>query len=82
MTMKKNDGGPAFPRPLSTDEHVNQCNVSMDQQGMFLRDWFAGQALAGYVASGDGDIAHGVLAASCYKIADAMLDERNETTEG
>ena len=41
---KINDGGPAFPRPHSTDEHEFPCNEYDDQQGMMLRDWFAGQA--------------------------------------
>lgn len=37
-----NDGGPAFPKD----------NMDWGHQGMTLRDWFAGQALAGYIAMG------------------------------
>ena len=70
MSEKRNDGGPAFPGPA-------QHEVSMDlHEGMSLRDWFAGQALAGILAdpnvSARGDAVH-VLAAYLYQVADAML---------
>ena len=51
----KNDGGPAFPRPNSTDEHSQPCNVSYAEDGMSLRDWFAGKALQGILAVPDVD---------------------------
>lgn len=41
----KDDGGPAFPGP-ATQTHQS------DHDGMTLRDWFAGQALAGMLANG------------------------------
>ena len=54
--MAKLDGGPAFPTPNngewgfnSKDEKVFCPDVT---PGMSLRDWFAGQALAGLLASG------------------------------
>ena len=47
MAQPKHDGGPAFPKPYSTDEHKDQCNVGYEEQGMSLRAYFAGQALAG-----------------------------------
>ena len=73
MTQKDN-GGPAFPR-----------GTYGDQEGMTMRDWFAGQALAGYASSGDLN-PYGVKShkswsnvASCmYDIADAMLEARNK----
>jgi hypothetical protein len=53
----------------------------------FLRDWFAGQALAGESANSEGgiwDSAAGVInimerARLYYRIADAMLLARSET---
>ena len=63
------DGGPAFPR--QNDQHYQ------GEQGMSLRDWFAGMALGGYMVS---DLAvNGPLAAQmCYEIADAMIAERDK----
>lgn len=40
--MSPNDGGPAFPRPLSK---LSSDEISHDQEGMTLRDYFAAQAL-------------------------------------
>jgi hypothetical protein len=65
---QRDDGGPAFPRPsMATDD------------GMTLRDWFAGQAMAGIM--GNSGINHGIYppdeaARNCYAIADAMLGAR------
>jgi hypothetical protein len=57
------DGGPAFPRPMVAAA-----------PGMTLRDWFAGQALAGMLANPDSWTgAGGVMA---YRYADAMLRAR------
>ena len=65
---KQTDGGPAFPVKWQNGEQ---------QSGMTLRDWFAGQALVGYVAynpdSRDVD-----LACVSYATADAMLAEREK----
>ena len=73
MSQKLNDGGPAFPGPA-------QHEVSRGlHEGMSLRDWFAGQALAGMLAdpnvSARGDMVH-VLATDLYRVADAMLKAR------
>jgi len=57
--MTINDGGPAFPRH-AYDGH----------DGMTLRDWFAGQALAGLTADPDMPTFH-----KCAEIAYACADE-------
>jgi len=43
--MDDKDGGPAFPIPCGCD--LDKCTCS---NGMTLRDYFAGQALAGMTA--------------------------------
>lgn len=56
------DGGPAFP-------------TRGFEQGMFLRDWFAGQALAGMDFSNYHE--PGDMAMDAYAIADYMLKVKN-----
>lgn len=63
-----NDGGPAFPRSVSIDPHGNTV---WDQDGMSLRDWFAGEAMRRCPV-----YEHDEAAAWCYERADAMLKAR------
>ena len=51
MSTPINYGGPAFPRP---GIDTNWAEGHLAQQGMTLRDYFAGQALAGFNAQQDG----------------------------
>ncbi len=82
MSAKINDGGSAFPhgdmmvwkgKPNGTGGGV----LHAETPGMTLRDWFAGQALAGlvfhnnYGARSDDEIANGA-----YAYADAMIAAR------
>jgi hypothetical protein len=60
------DGGPAFPCGFHPEGN------SADQFGMTLRDWFAGQALAG----AELNMPPSLTAADCYALADAMLEAR------
>lgn len=73
----KNNGGPAFSRPETEHEYSNE--------GMSLRDYFAGQALAGILAGGFADtVPHDDVgggdqaAAFAYQYADAMILERSK----
>lgn len=49
-------------------------------KGMTLRDYFAGQALAGVLANGDGkdddQLLRVIIATDAYGYADAMLEAR------
>lgn len=66
-----NDGGPAFP---STIQYFPDDKNANEEQGMTLRDWFAGQALAGLLAhTGESERNRAVAA---YRYADAMLRAR------
>jgi|LakMenEpi03Aug12_release.lakeMendotaPanAssembly.Ray.scaffolds.fasta_scaffold08163_13 hypothetical protein len=73
MNALINDGGPAFP---SVGEGFG--NPSYSAPGMTLRDWFAGQALAGALADPTCDLSPIELAKIAYKEADAMLAARKE----
>jgi hypothetical protein len=73
-----NDGGPAFPRPAAfSNAERTACT---EQDGMTLRDWFAGQALAGMISAVDpkseGSQAIKPIAEAAYDFADAMLRAR------
>ena len=83
MSIPINDGGPAFPaQPMH--KFPDGAIISLNQGGMTLRDYFAAQALAGVLSSGDVDIktivsnklAAASFTQSCYIIADAMLAAR------
>jgi hypothetical protein len=70
MSDSINNGGPAFPVTLDHRGCVGAY-------GMFLRDYFAGQALAGLMAV-NGPISPNHDAKTCYEMADAMLEARNK----
>lgn len=69
--MTPADGGAAFPH----DEKESSGAHWHTHSGMSLRDWFAGQALAGLAAS-PMDMPAEAYGLTAYAIADAMLAER------
>ena len=78
--MSKPDGGLAFPSLREIDMHTGP---SREEVGMTLRDYFAGQALAGImannsllVAANQDDNVKTIVAEMAYETADAMLAER------
>jgi hypothetical protein len=78
--MSKNDGGPAFPHEGRDNGPGNIRGWPHD--GMSLRDWFAGQALAGIMSNCTGDGRTTWLPESAafhaYSVADAMLKAREQ----
>lgn len=74
---ERDNGGPAFPK-------TREAIIDSRSAGMTLRDWFAGQALAGLVqlravheaARESGEPAEKITAAAAYEYADAMLEAR------
>lgn len=66
MSNERNDGGPAFPADSFGSQH---------NPGMSLRDWFAGQALVGFITADDG-CGYDAAAEWSYAHADAMLAAR------
>ena len=71
-----NDGGPAFS--CASSMIVNGKQATVPAQGMSLRDYFAGQALAGIFASANFDFAKDWIGGKAYEAADSMLAARNE----
>jgi hypothetical protein len=75
MSAPINDGGPAFPRPESRG--TSGAITLHGQNGMTLRDYFAGQALAGMFADRERlstNAQH--FSHDAYLFADAMLAAR------
>lgn len=72
---KANDGGPAFP--LVKQKIGYHADVVKDSEGLSIRDYFAGQALAGLMTLRSSSSPEG-YAQSAYMAADAMLKEREK----
>ena len=72
MTNTKDDGGPAFPSDMLIGHAVK---ASKPFSGMSLRDWFAGQAIAGMMSKEPWFSAEN-CAKAAYHVADAMLEAR------
>jgi hypothetical protein len=68
----------AFPMTWVKQEAPN-LNVILEQRGMSLRDYFAGQALASInLGIGVTDDFYSRTAKHCYALADAMLKAREQ----
>lgn len=84
--MSEDNSGPAFPVIHTIDG--NWVKDPLPQfSGMTLRDWFAGQALSGWIANSpkiEGDrlnatLEHALkLSYAAYTYADAMLEARKK----
>jgi len=88
----KPDNPPAFPMSAAFSP---ECGTLPGQVGMTLRDYFAGQVLAGYTAVPDTRTTNttdpkkiaewrkrmdDLDAQYCYRIADAMLRAREQSS--
>lgn len=75
MTPFPQDGGSAFP-----GSYPGQHGQPVWSNGMSLRDWFAGMALQGLVSESNlhNDEAYTDVALDAYKLADAMLRQREQ----
>jgi hypothetical protein len=70
MSIPINDGGPAFPTV------ARDGNWQPHHDGLSLRDYFAGQALAGLMSDQTIKAMPDDFAESAYLAADAMLAAR------
>ena len=77
--MSKNAGGPAFPETMFDVQTRHGDAIRESRPGMTLRDWFAGQVLAGLMADEGMNHCRWAEYAKCsYDAADAMLAEREK----
>jgi hypothetical protein len=80
MNSKVKDGGSAFPHP-------HQHGFKPSEDGMSLRDWFAGTVLGGVIAATKSDTREPnetheqMFARRAYALADAMLSARQQKDE-
>ena len=76
----KYDGGNAFPLD-DPDHHAfrikNTDDLKRIQSGMSLRDYFAAKAIQGF-CSRTAPMTYELLAEQSYRMADAMLRERDK----
>lgn len=78
--MSKNDGGPAFPLPFASDPDTKHWTDGSDAgvpTGLTIRDWFAGKAMQVLFTANPNGL-YALHAKDAYKIADAMLAERDK----
>lgn len=81
MSKEPKGGGPAFPTQFDYGPSGHQTI-----EGMTMRDWFAGQAMASLIlvpataaiARQDGNLPTKTLALAAYEAADAMLAAREK----
>ncbi len=75
MTKTKNNGGCAFPFV----SHGAATNHQYCDDGMSLRDWFAGMAMMGIYANASSRIfKQEEIASDAYRAADLMLEVRKQ----
>lgn len=79
MSERINDCGPAFPKATVVCANGSVIDV-LSTGGMSLRDWFAGQALAGLCVEmrTDSEAYRAKIAVRAYELADAMLAARGK----
>jgi hypothetical protein len=74
--MKDKTGGPAFPCEINLPEQAT-TEKPVEYKGMTLLDYFAGKAMKEILVGG-GWSEYDNLASESYKIASAMLKEREK----
>ena len=75
---KPNDGGAAFPRPYSRTAGTTPHAVE-EQEGMSLRQYYAGLAMEGLLANGASmEFTAGEIAGISREYADELIAELEE----
>jgi hypothetical protein len=66
-----------FPHTFSKTQENGRI-ATVTQYGMDLRDWFAGQALAGILANSETKPNSNLITKVSYKLADEMMEARKQ----
>ena len=69
----KDTGGPAFPA-----WEQDTYGAKFFNEGMTMRDWFAGKAMQSLILAAQNAKDIDMLSAGAYHLADAMLKERSK----
>ncbi len=70
---KQKHGGPAFPNSKQVGD------VQIKEVGITLRDYFAAKAMQAVISNSNvKNVKNEDIASAAYKMAEAMLAERNE----
>ena len=78
MPQPKPDGGPAFPQPEQQAIRGGTQVWIHSHPGMSLRDYFAGQALVGFLANSSlREMTAAEIASRAGQQADAMIAARD-----
>jgi hypothetical protein len=80
MSREKNDGGPAYPRKGHRVQPAGKTYFETieAQDGMSLRDHFAGLAMQAMLGNCGSLCSHVKTAELAYSMADAMLKAREQ----
>ncbi len=76
---EKDTGGPAFPDP-GRAQSVKQREI-LGNQGMSLRDWFAGMAMQAMMTQTEPSLrmaSRNAIAIVAYEVANTMIQERSK----
>lgn len=78
MKKRKNDGGPMHPKRVEVRVVEPGHTVMTHKGGMSMRDYYAGQALAGFIVDhwNHYEMTPDKLAHHCWEIAESMIAER------
>jgi hypothetical protein len=75
MSTSINDGGPVYPTTTRAAKEGDSIKFNVTH-GITLRDYFAGQALAGILASANFGNVKDWIGAKAYEVADSMIAAR------
>jgi len=69
----------AFPIVIDRETQLaNNTNFAVQEDGMDLRDYFAGQVIVGFLANSKADYSSNLFVKLAYEMADEMMKAREK----